>query len=149
MLPWKGRKTKKTKKNIKWPSTHQEVETVQQEFFQLSNFPGVVGAIDCTHVPLDCAPLGDNEFAYVNRKGVHSLNIQLVCDAHYRVTNIVSRWPGSCHDSRILQNSGLFAPFEEGRLPGLLLGDSGYPQRKWLMTPHRNPDTPSRRDYNE
>lgn len=135
--------------HVKWPTSEEEVRTVQQEFHTLSHFPGVVGAIDCTHVPLDCAPLGDNEYAYINRKGIHSINIQLVCDAHYRITNVVSRWPGSCHDSRILLNSGLHTAYEGGQLPGVLLGDSGYPQRTWLMTPYRNPNTPARRNYNE
>ena len=71
----------------------------EEEFYLLSNFPGVgvVGAI-CTHVPLDCAPLGENKFTYVNRKGIHSLNIQLVCEAKYSITNVVAKRPGLCMD---------------------------------------------------
>ncbi|KAJ8043251.1 Protein ALP1-like [Holothuria leucospilota] len=134
---------------IKWPTTQQKMSENQLGFFAKSNFPGVVGAIDCTHVPLDSSPLGRNEYVYVNRKGVHTLNVQLVCDADFHITNVVARWPGSCHDSRILQNSAIWDLFEQGRLSGILLGDSGYPQRKWLMTPFRNPDTPGRRAYSE
>ena len=133
---------------IKWPTTQQEVTDTQLGFHRLSNFPGVVGAVDCTHVRLDCAPLGEHEYAYINRKGFHSLNIQLICDSHFLIRNVVARWPGSCHDSRILQESAVWDMFEQ-HATGVLLGDSGYPQKTWLMTPYRNADTPARQRYNE
>lgn len=42
--------------------------------------------------------------------------------------NIVAKWPGSTHDSFILENSALKDMFERGAIPeGWLLGDSGYP----------------------
>ncbi|KAG8222173.1 hypothetical protein J437_LFUL001264 [Ladona fulva] len=50
---------------------------------------------------------------------------------HYRV----ARRPGSCHDARILDNSSIRARIEEGVVYGILLGDSGYPCRRYLMTP--------------
>lgn len=44
-------------------------------------FPGVVGCIDCTHIAI-VPPNNQNveipEYIYVNRKGYHSLNVQLV-----------------------------------------------------------------------
>ena len=39
-------------------------------------FPNVIGAIDCTHVPIK-APPGPNEGDFVNRKGFHSVNVQV------------------------------------------------------------------------
>ena len=134
---------------IKWPTTRAEIANAQRGFYDLSGFPGAVGAIDCTHVPLDCSPLGNNEYAYVNRKGKHSINVQLVCDTRYRILNVVARWPGSAHDSGILQNSAIHDMFEQRLLPGVLLGDSGYPQKNWLMTPYRIVGTPAERAYNE
>ena len=54
-----------------------------------------------------------------------------------RFTNIVVKWPGSTHDSFILNNSGI--PDAMTGINGWLLGDSGYPLKKWLMTPLINP----------
>ena len=82
-----------------------EVREAQIGFFQIAGFPNVVGAIDGTHVNLLGAPLGEDEYLYVNRKGNHSINVQLICDHRYRLTNVVARWPGSTHDSRILRVS--------------------------------------------
>ncbi|XP_064653009.1 putative nuclease HARBI1 [Lineus longissimus] len=76
-----------------------------------------------------------NEFEYVNRKGVHSINAQAICDSGNIFLNGVIRWPGGTHDSRILTNSEISRDFETGRISGFLIGDSGYPLRQWLMTP--------------
>lgn len=59
---------------------------------------------------------------HMYRKGFHSMNAQLVCDHDLHVTNCLIRWP--CF---IQCQSSLRADFEEG--------NSGYPLRKWLMTP--------------
>lgn len=53
-------------------------EAVQQnkiKFYEKSNFPGVIGAIDGTHIAMIAPP--QNEYAYVCRKGFHSLNMQV------------------------------------------------------------------------
>ncbi|XP_072039339.1 putative nuclease HARBI1 [Amphiura filiformis] len=80
--------------------------------------------------------------------GKYSINVQLVCDAKYRILNVVARWPGSTHDSRILQASRLGHAYESGRLQGLLLGDSGYALKPWLMTPIQHPSTEAEEEYN-
>ena len=62
--------------------------------------------------------------------------------------NCVVRWPGAVHDARILRNSDLFEDFEGGNyLTGVILGDSGYMVRDWLMTPLRDPTTRQERAY--
>lgn len=42
-----------------------------------SNIPGIIGLIDGTHVALAGLPK-DTEHAFVNRKGFHSINVQIV-----------------------------------------------------------------------
>ncbi|XP_033750280.1 putative nuclease HARBI1 [Pecten maximus] len=56
-----------------------------------------------------------------------------------RITSLNASWPGSVHDSRIWNASALKDQFENGLHDGLLLGDSGYACRKYLMTPFLQP----------
>lgn len=49
-------------------------------FYEKTGVPGVIGCIDCTHIAI--FPPNSNglypEHIYVNRKGYHSINTQLV-----------------------------------------------------------------------
>ncbi|WAQ96676.1 HARB1-like protein [Mya arenaria] len=59
--------------------------------------------------------------------------------------------PGATHDSRMLRESGLHALFLGGHVPGdhsYLLGDSGYPCKRWLLTPYVNPQPGAQTRYN-
>lgn len=79
-----------------------------------------------------------------------SLNIQVVCDYQLRILDIVSRWPGAAHDAHIFNNSRLRARLETGEMgDGIILGDSGYPSRPYLLTPLQNPQTVAQNLYNE
>uniref|UniRef100_A0A8C6WF12 Putative nuclease HARBI1 n=1 Tax=Neogobius melanostomus TaxID=47308 RepID=A0A8C6WF12_9GOBI len=113
--------------------TQEEAARMKQDFYFKSGLPGIIGCIDGTHVRIQ-APSQD-EYLFVNRKGYHSINVQLVCTNDMQIIDLVSKWPGSTHDARILRESALHREFEEGRITGLLLGDSGYPLKRWLMTP--------------
>lgn len=46
-------------------------------FYEETGFPGVIGAIDCTHIRIK-RPKREVESCYYNRKGYHSKNVQLV-----------------------------------------------------------------------
>lgn len=62
----------------------------------------------------------------------------------------VTHWQGSVHDSTIFNNSRLRANFADGAYGnGLLLGDSAYPSKQYLVTPLLNPQTAAERLYNE
>ena len=113
----------------------------------MAGFPQLVGIVDATHVCIHGCKL-DNERVYINRKGRHSLNVQVVCGAHYKITNVSARWPGSTHDSGILENSRLGQLFQQGQMQGILLADSRYALHSWLMTPVANPTSDRERAYN-
>lgn len=131
---------------IKFPDENM-IHQSKLNFWRICGFPNVVGAIDCSHVKIS-SPGGQNAELYRNRKGYFSINVQVVCGANLEIVNIVARWPGSVHDARIFDNSRLCAKFERGDIDGVLLGDSGYPCRPYLMTPLLNPRTRPERSYN-
>ena len=115
--------------------------------FNVAGFPNVIGVTGCTHIPI--FSIGkDYAEKFRNRKGFYSINTQVICDAHGYITNIVSRCPGSTHDSRIFHESNIKRQFENRQFRGILLGDKGYPNLPYLCTPlHREQNNAERR-YN-
>lgn len=83
-----------------------------------------------------------------NRKRYFSINVQVVAGPKLEIMDIVARWPGREHDSTIFNNSTIKQKFERNILGGFLLGDSGYPCLRYLMTPLQNPQTEEERRYN-
>ncbi|KAK5650081.1 hypothetical protein RI129_001823 [Pyrocoelia pectoralis] len=135
---------------IKMPSTPQELNNVKQGFFNISRFPRCIGALDCSHIKI-ISPGGQNPEIFRNRKLFFSFNIQAVCDSTLKVQDIVCRWPGSSHDSTIFKNSRLRARMENREFgeDSILLGDSGYAVKKYLITPLQNPQTRAEHLFNE
>lgn len=64
------------KKEISFPYP-REYPALKQKFMESSGFPGVIGAIDCTHVEI-IAPKQPMDVNYIDRRGDYSLNVQLV-----------------------------------------------------------------------
>lgn len=131
---------------VRFPSLPVQQNTTRQNFFHIAGFPDVLGCVDGTHIRIKTPTLHEPD--YVNRKGYHSINAQIVCDADLTITNCVIKWPGAKHDSFILRQSKLCADFEAGLYPGKLLGDSGYPLKGWLLTPYLNPTNRGQECYN-
>ncbi|KAH1167760.1 putative nuclease HARBI1 isoform X1 [Mauremys mutica] len=112
-----------------------------------SRFPGVLGLLGSMHVALR-AP-SENELAYRNARNYHSMNMQVVCDSHGTIINVVAKYPGSCPNAAVLENSALARLLDGARLDGLwLLGDRSYPLKTWLMTPILFPCSPGEEKYN-
>ncbi|XP_067647458.1 putative nuclease HARBI1 [Eurosta solidaginis] len=133
---------------VKFPDPAGMQQTVF-DFYKIAKFPRVIGAIDCTHVRVQ-SPGGENAEMFRNRKGYFSLNIQAVCDANLRFQNLVARWPGSAHDSHIFNCSRLKYQLDTGYFKDyMILGDSGYKQCRYMMTPLLNPQSAAERLYNE
>ena len=88
-----------------------ERRNTMHHFYASSGMPGVIGAIDCTHVPIQ-SPGGNDAEIYRNRKGYYSINMQLICDQSGYVSDVVCRWAGSVHDSTVFDNSHIRAILE-------------------------------------
>lgn len=104
---------------IQFPANH-EMAVIKNGFYDMAEFPNVIGLIDCTHVGI-LAP-SEFEHVYVNRKSFHSYNVQCVCDHNGAFTHINTKWPGSAHDSRIFRESALNNHLENQPHVGYLLG---------------------------
>ncbi|XP_030762453.1 putative nuclease HARBI1 [Sitophilus oryzae] len=134
---------------IKMPMGVEDRNSKAQGFYNICRFPRCIGAVDCTHVKIQ-SPGGANAENYRNRKGFFSFNVQAICDSDLKISNIVCRWPGSTHDSMIFRNSRVKAEFENGVYGNnLLLGDSGYGVKPYLITPLANPTTRAENLFNE
>ncbi|KAL9950713.1 hypothetical protein ACROYT_G043259 [Oculina patagonica] len=118
---------------IVWPKGERARDVVSG-FKAKRGIPGVIGAIDGSHIPIK-APTSCPE-NYINRKGFHSVVLQAVSDHEMMFTDCYVGWPGSVHDARVLNNSDLFnSVAEKFEDDSFLLGDSAYPLKTWLMTP--------------
>ncbi|XP_069165794.1 putative nuclease HARBI1 [Procambarus clarkii] len=132
---------------IKMPTEMNEIIQTKLKFNNISRFPNVIGAIDCTHVPIKAPKVEEN--IYVNRKQYHSLNIQVVSNPDNVIMDFCARYPGSTHDAFIWANSRLHDRFEAGEFGiSYLLGDSGYPLQHNLLTPFTNHENPPEELYN-
>jgi hypothetical protein len=130
-----------------WP---ENVEEIPVGFVRKGGFPCVCGCVDGTLINTDKPTI--HEEVYVNRYGDHSLNVMMICGPNHYVYAVNANCPGSVHDARVFRNTAIYRRFEQGWRPfpgAVVLGDSAYPMRDWLMTPlHRNPNNEDERRYN-
>ena len=134
---------------IRWPN-QEELLDIQQKFYRKSRgFPKIAGLIDGSQVTINGPHPPANEMAYINRKGVHAINCQIVCNSEMKIFSFDSSWPGSNHDAHVLRQSEVYEKFSNGEMPNSwLLGDSGYPLYDWLLTPYNNPVGDAQIRYN-
>lgn len=106
-------------------------------FRKRCGFPGVVGAIDGTHIPIP-APKSEHRVSYINRHGTASMVMQVVVDYQLRFRDVCTGWPGSVHDARVYRNSPIAGMVEDLPDEYHLLGDSAYPVSQHMMVPFRD-----------
>lgn len=126
---------------ILWPKGEKAQETIKK-FKERQGFPGVLGAIDGSHIPI--TPPSDQQTAYCNRKSYHSIILQAICDADYRFTDVFAGYAGSVHDARVFNNSHVGKKINTVPLelfPNTnthILGDSAYKCTNYVLTPYRD-----------
>jgi hypothetical protein len=67
------------------------------------HFKDCIGAIDGSHF-LPSVPATE-QAKYIGRHGYASQNVMAVCDFDMRFTFVVTGWPSSVHDTRVLQDT--------------------------------------------
>ncbi|KAK5647833.1 hypothetical protein RI129_002725 [Pyrocoelia pectoralis] len=133
------------------PSTRAEILDSQRKFYEIARFPfPVIGAVDGTHIRIQ-SPGGEDSEIFQNRKSYFSLNVQGISDASMKFIDIVVRWPGSSHDATIFNSSRVRAKLEQQNIysGAVLLGDSAYPLRRYLLTPLLQTNNAAEQLYNE
>ncbi|XP_060809565.1 putative nuclease HARBI1 [Amyelois transitella] len=123
-------------KYIKFPTNVNERNAIKMKFYEKYGIPGVIGCVDGTHVAM--VRPSENEDWYFNRKHYHSRNVQILCDFDLNIISVDACFGGATHDSHIFNQHAiknhLIDLVNQGETV-YLLGDSGYAQREYMMTP--------------
>ncbi|XP_058122821.1 uncharacterized protein LOC131293771 [Anopheles ziemanni] len=114
--------------------TTAALKQVSQMFYERFGFPNCVGAIDGKHIRIKCPNNSGSNF--FNYKKFFSIHLQAVADADRRFIFVD------------VGDYGRRSTDEE--LPFVLIGDQGYPLKKYLLRPYAgNNLDPQKEFFNE
>ncbi|XP_063241459.1 putative nuclease HARBI1 isoform X2 [Bacillus rossius redtenbacheri] len=137
-------------KFIDFPTETDKITFICNDFYDVAHFPDVVGCVGCTHIPV-VSPGGASAELYRNTRGYMSINVQVVVGPSMVIQDLSCRWPGSCQNRKVFENSEVRARFKSADYRGsVLLGDNSYPQLPYLFVPVLGDSpTPAQRRYND
>ncbi len=130
---------------IVFPTDHAALENLADGFQQrqhkhMRGFLYALGALDGILLKIRQPTVKEitQPTLYHCRKGFHTLNVQVICDAHKRYTYCAIDMPGSTHDSRAFANSSLAHVITAGSFPDhyYFLGDATYKGTSSILTPY-------------
>ncbi|CAM6107633.1 unnamed protein product [Calypogeia fissa] len=130
----------------RWPD-RVERRRISEEFSK-KGFPGCVGLIDGTLIPLTQRPKNSGE-CYYDRKCNYSMNAQVICDHQRKILFLYTGMPGSVSDLTDFKRTSLYADMNEGELfdrNQYLLGDSGYVPMSHLVSAYKRADLSEERE---
>ena len=144
------------------PQTEEEFKQKILDMEEFWQFPCCWTAIDGCHIPMKCPPGGLKACKeYHNFKNFYSIVLMAMVDSHYRFVWGSCGFPGNSHDAVIFRLTDLWTRIQEGfipvigktvgdvTVPPLIVGDSAFPLRTWLMKPYTNAVlTPQQRNFN-
>ncbi|XP_017470166.1 PREDICTED: putative nuclease HARBI1 [Rhagoletis zephyria] len=119
---------------IKWRSNERKQESAN--YFAQLGFPKSIRCIDGTHIRI--SPLSERKDDYIARKGHITLVMQSIRDERRKFINVFVGFPGSSHDSWVLQNSPVYNNLTTLCGDYYLLGDSAYPCSDCIITPFKD-----------
>ncbi|XP_068690124.1 uncharacterized protein [Montipora foliosa] len=135
-----------------FPTTEHNFKEKMVDMEMLWQFPSCWGAIDGCHIPIQCPPGGLKACKeYHNFKNFYSIVMMAIVDAQDRFIWASVGFPGNSHDSVIFQSTELWHDITENNIIPpitktigdtevypMILGDSAFPFRIWLMKPYGN-----------
>lgn len=133
---------------IKFPTTAAETATEIATFQDYSDLPNIAGAIDGTHIKIKRPRQSGHD--YFSRYHQYDVVTQGIVNGRMIFLDVVTGFPGSMHDARVLRNTAIYTKAENGdilangpmlqigqhSLQPYLVGDSAYPHTPWLQKPY-------------
>ncbi|XP_036141516.1 protein ANTAGONIST OF LIKE HETEROCHROMATIN PROTEIN 1 isoform X2 [Monomorium pharaonis] len=122
---------------IRWPN-QREMNDCRQRLQMQYGFPGVIGALDGTHVCIS-APAKEAQ-CYINRKRRHSLQLQVICNDKLKFLHCYAGLPGSVHDMRVFKYLGFQEKCSDEYFSNNthIIADSAYILQKHVMIPYKD-----------
>ena len=131
------------------PKSEEEFREKILDMEEMWQFPCCWSALDGCHIPVKCPPGGqESAKEYHNFKNFYSVVLMSLVDSHYRFIWGSCGFPGNSHDSIIFQSTDMWNSIQEGcipeigkviakiNVPPLIVADSAFPLRGWLMKPY-------------
>ncbi|CAD5205479.1 unnamed protein product [Bursaphelenchus okinawaensis] len=124
---------------IGWPQSDEEAKLIGQKFAIKGGNRFFAGAVDGTLIEV-VAPL-QSRLTFVTRHHTTCINAVIVADTDMVIRYFWAGAGGSKHDDAVLRISSLQRAFDAGFRPfpgAVLIADSGYGDRSWLLAYRQN-----------
>ncbi|KAI7934703.1 hypothetical protein MJO29_015966 [Puccinia striiformis f. sp. tritici] len=120
---------------ITWPTEAERLELSQ--VMQEEGFPGCVGFVDGTTIPLSQKPPKDGSH-YWDRKKRYSISVTLICDVNKKFISYLAGYPGSCHNAYVFSNMKVAQqPQQYFDRNQFLLADSAYSSDQYVIPAYK------------